>query len=206
MAAEYDGFEEKAFFEYHMYTLPRKATLADKEIKQISLFEPAGTSINKKYIYRPEVDPKRVEVTINFKNSEETGLGMPLPAGRIRLFKGDTDGSLILLGEDNINHTPKNEELNIKVGYAFDIAAEENMTDRTVISNKVDERSFEIELRNHKDSPVTIKVEKSLWDTWEVLDSSLPYTKKDANTIQFNVPVGAEETVKLTYKIRFTRQ
>jgi hypothetical protein len=206
MAKQYDGFEEKAFFEYHLYTLPRKATLANKEIKQISLFEPANTPITKKYIYRPDVEAKKVEVNINFKNSKETGLGMPLPAGRIRLFKGDDDGSLILLGEDNIDHTPKNEELKVKVGYAFDIAAEEKMTDRNVISNKVDERSFEIEFRNHKDSPVTINVEKNLWDLWEVLDSSLPYTKKDARTIQFDVPVGAEETVKLTYKIRFTRQ
>ena len=174
--------------------------------KQISLFEPANTPITKEYLYNPDLNPKKVEVTINFFNSEEAGLGMPLPAGRIRLFKGDDDGSLILLGEDNIDHTPKNEKLKVKVGNAFDIAAEEKMVDRTKISNKVDERSFEIEFRNHKKSAVTIKVTKNLWDYWEVLESSLPYIKKDARSIQFDVLVGAEETVKLTYKIRFTRQ
>ncbi len=206
MADSYSGFEEKAFFEYHLYTLPRKATLANKEIKQISLFEPANTAVTKEYNYNSDLNPKKVEVSINFKNSEETGLGMPLPAGRIRLFKGDDDGSLILLGEDMIDHTPRNEKLKVKVGFAFDIAAEEKMIDRTVISNKVDERSFEVEFRNHKTSPVTIKVTKSLWDSWEVLESNFTYTKKDARSIQFDVQVGAEETVKLTYKVRFTRQ
>ena len=206
MSAEYDGFQEKAFFEYHLYTLPRKVTLANKEIKQISIFEPANTYVTKEYNFNPDANSKKVEVTINFTNSEETGLGMPLPAGRIRLFKGDDDGSLILLGEDNIDHTPKDEKLKVKVGNAFDIVAEEKMVNRTKISNKVDERSFEIEFRNHKKSPVTIKVTKNLWDFWEVLESNLPYIEKDARSIQFDVPVGADETVKLTYKIRFTRQ
>lgn len=206
MSAEYDGFQEKAFFEYHLYTLPRKATLSNKEIKQISIFEPANTSVTKEYNFNPDANSQKVEVTINFTNSEETGLGMPLPAGRIRLFKGDDDGSLILLGEDNIDHTPKDEKLKVKVGNAFDVVAEEKMVSRTKISNKVDERSFEIEFRNHKKSPVTIKVTKNLWDFWEVLESNLPYIEKDARSIQFDVPVGADESVKLTYKIRFTRQ
>ncbi len=119
------GFEEKAFFEYHLYTLPRKATIADKETKQISLFEPASTGVEKIYVFRPEKDAKKVEVDIKFTNSKETGLGMPLPAGRVRMFKADDDGSMILLGEDMIDHTPKNEEVKMRVGYAFDIVAED---------------------------------------------------------------------------------
>jgi len=198
------GFEEKAFFEYHLYTLPRKATLANKEIKQISLFEPAETDVEKVFIYKPERNPKNVEVAIKFQNSVKTGLGLPLPAGRVRLFKADDDGSLILLGEDRIEHTPKDEELTIKVGYAFDIAAEERLMNQTRISKQVEERDYEIELRNRKEQAVTIEVEKKLFGFWEIVESNFSYTKKDANTLLFEIPVGAGETVVLKYKVRFT--
>ena len=200
------GFEEKAFFEYHMYTLPRKATLANKEIKQITLFEPASTSVEKQFIYRPDRNPTQVEVAIKFTNSAKAGLGMPLPAGRVRLFKTDDDGSLILLGEDNIQHTPRDEKISLKVGYAFDIKAKENMIKREKISQRVEDREFEIELRNRKDSPVTIQIEKKLWGYWEVLDANFPYEIKDAETLQFAIPVGARETATVRYKVRFTRQ
>jgi len=197
------GFEEKAFFEYHLYTLPRKATLADKEIKQISLFEPAETAIEKVFVYKPERNPKNVEVAIKLQNSTETGLGLPLPAGRVRLFKADDDGSLILLGEDRIEHTPKDEELNLKVGYAFDIAAEERLMNQERISKQVEERDYEIELRNRKEQTVTVKVEKKLYGFWEVIEANFAYTKKNANTLLFEIPVGAGETVVLKYKVRF---
>lgn len=198
------GFEEKAFFEYHMYTLPRKATLADKEIKQISLFDPARTSVDKIYTYRPESDPTKVEVDLKFVNSKAAGLGMPLPAGRVRLFKADDDGSVILLGEDRIKHTPRDEEVTVTVGNAFDVVAEERLMNQTRVSPKVEDRNYEIELRNRKDSDITVRVEKKLYGYWEILESSLPYKTKDANTIEFNVPVKAGETVKLTYAVRFT--
>ncbi|MEA2030129.1 MAG: DUF4139 domain-containing protein [candidate division Zixibacteria bacterium] len=200
------GFEEKAFFEYHLYTLPRKATVADKEIKQISLFEPASTTVEKKFIYRPDRNPKKVEVAINFTNSAAAGLGMPLPSGRVRLFKADDDGSMILLGEDRIDHTPRNEELNIKVGYAFDIAAEERQMQRDKISSKVEDRTYEIELRNRKETPATVKIEKKIRGIWEVIESDHPYTVKDAQTLQFDVNIGADETVVVKFKIRITRR
>ena len=207
-AAEIDvsgkGFEEKAFFEYHLYTLPRKTTLANKEIKQISLFEPAEADVEKVFIYKPERNPKNVEVALKFLNSEKTGLGLPLPAGRVRLFKADDDGSLILLGEDWIEHTPKDEELNLKVGHAFDIAAEERLMDQTRISKQVEDRDYEIELRNRKTEAVTIKVEKKLYGFWEIVESNFEYTKKDAGTLLFEIPVGAGETVILKFKVRFT--
>jgi hypothetical protein len=198
------GFEEKAFFEYHLYTLPRKATLADKEMKQISLFEPAETTVEKVFIYKPERNPKNVEVALKFQNSAQTGLGLPLPAGRVRLFKADDDGSLILLGEDWIEHTPKDEELNLKVGYAFDIAAEERLMDQTRISKQVEERDYEIELRNRKEQAITVEVEKKLYGFWEVVEANFSYTKKDANTLLFEIPVDVGETVALKYKVRFT--
>ncbi|TET97155.1 MAG: DUF4139 domain-containing protein [Candidatus Zixiibacteriota bacterium] len=198
------GFEEKAFFEYHLYTLPRKTTLADKEMKQISLFEPAETVVEKVFIYKPERNPKNVEVALKFQNSAQAGLGLPLPAGRVRLFKADDDGSLILLGEDWIEHTPKDEKLNLKVGYAFDIAAEERLMDQTRISKQVEERDYEIELRNRKEQAITVEVEKKLYGFWEVIEANFAYTKKDANTLTFEIPVDAGETVVLKYKVRFT--
>jgi len=198
------GFEEKAFFEYHLYTLPRKTTLADKEMKQISLFEPAETSVEKVFIYKPERNPKNVEVALKFQNSAQAGLGLPLPAGRVRLFKADDDGSLILLGEDWIEHTPKDEELNVKVGYAFDIAAEERLMDQTRISKQVEERDYEIELRNRKEQAITVEVEKKLYGFWEVIEANFAYTMKDANTLLFEIPVDAGETVVLKCKVRFT--
>jgi hypothetical protein len=198
------SFEEKAFFEYHMYTLPRDATVTNKEQKQISLFDPAKGEVRKEYIYFPDQNPKNVSVVAKFKNSKETGLGMPLPAGRIRMFQADDDGTLILLGEDQIDHTPKDESLKVDIGTAFDIAAEQRTANITRISNTVEEREFEVELRNRKADSIVVTVEKNLWGFWEVIDSSLPYKKKDAGTISFQIPVKEDETVTLKLKVRFT--
>lgn len=197
------GFEEKAFFEYHLYTLPRPATVANREIKQISLFDPASTTVDKVYTYRPDRNATEVEVAIEFTNSSETGLGMPLPAGRVRLFKADEDGSVVLLGEDRIDHTPEDEELNIKVGTAFDVVAEQKVMDQRRISKQVEERDFQIELRNRKESDITVVVEKRLHGYWEVLNSDIEYTKEDAYTIQFRVPVKAGETRTFDFTVRF---
>jgi hypothetical protein len=198
------GFEEKQFFEYHMYTLPRKATIADKEIKQLSLFEPASSAVRKVYVYKPEENQKQVAVAVKFKNSQQTGLGMPLPAGRVRLFKADSDGALVLLGEDRIDHTPKDEEVDLRVGYAFDIAAEERMMSQTRISDRVEEREYEVEFRNHKTEAVTISVEKKLYGTFEILSASFEYKRKDATTMTFDIPVGVDQTVVAKYKVRLT--
>ncbi|PWB72363.1 DUF4139 domain-containing protein [candidate division GN15 bacterium] len=200
------GFQEKAFFEYHLYTLPRTATLADKEMKQISLFEPSRATVQKEFVFAPEENSSKVKVAIKFKNSQQAGLGMPLPEGRVRMFKADDDGSLILLGEDQIDHTPKDEELDIKVGYAFDISAEERLANQRQISSRVEERDYEVEIRNHKSEPVTVKVDKKLWGFWEVVKAGFEYRKKDAYTLQFNVPVAANDTAIARYTVRFTSQ
>ncbi len=199
-----ESFEQKEFFEYHLYTLPRKATIANNESKQISLFDPASTSVNKVYVFQPDVDASAVQVAVKFTNASKSGLGMPLPAGRVRLFKADTDGGLILLGEDLIKHTPKDEEVKLKIGNAFDIVAEEKMTNQAQISQRVEEREFEVEIRNRKKEAVTVSVEKQLWGFWEVMSSSVPYKKLDAQRIQFDVPVKASDTTKVTYKVRFS--
>lgn len=202
--ADEAGFQEKAFFEYHLYTLPRKATVADKEIKQISLFEPAVAQVNKIFRYRPDLNAKSVEVAIRFINSKATGLGMPLPAGRVRIFKADDDGSRILLGEDWVEHTPKDEKLTLVVGNAFDIAAESRTMNQTRVTQYIEDQDLEIELRNRKETRVTIEVSKKLNGFWEILESNFEYKKKDANTIEFNLPVDANQTVVVKYKVRYT--
>lgn len=201
--AEGAGFEEKAFFEYHLYTLPRPATVANREIKQISLFDPASTAVEKVYTYRPDRNATEVEVAIEFINSSESGLGMPLPAGRVRMFKADDDGSLVLVGEDRIDHTPENEEVTIQVGTAFDVIAEQKVMDQRRISQQVEERDFRIEVRNRKESDITVVVEKRLHGYWEVLNSDLEYTKEDAYTIKFRVPVKAGQTRTFDFTVRF---
>ena len=204
-AAKGAAFEEKEFFEYHLYTLPRKATIANNEIKQITLFEPASTAVEKEYYFEPEKNDKKVRVALKFKNSKKSGLGIPLPAGRARIFKADSDGSMILLGEDGIDHTPKDESVKLTVGFAFDIAAEQKIANYERLSDRVEERTFVIELRNHKDENVTIIVDKKLYGDWEIKNESHDFDKKDANTVQFNIPVSANGKEKVSFTVRTGR-
>jgi len=205
MAEKASGFEQKQFFEYHLYTLPRKATLANNEIKQISLFEPASTSVEKEYLYQPDQSGDDVKVMLKFVNSGERGLGMPLPAGRTRVFKADSDGSMVLLGEDRIDHTPKDEEVRLNIGNAFDIVAEQKTTNVTRVSERVTETEYEIELRNRKDDNITVTVEKSLYGDWQILNSNYDYKKKDAYNIRFDLPVDANSKTNLKFTVRITR-
>ncbi len=198
------GVEENAFFEYHMYTLPRKATLADRESKQISLFEPARANVKKVFLYQPDRDSENVRVKVEFVNSKETGLGMPLPAGRVRMFQADVDGSLLLLGEDQINHTPKDEEVSIRVGDAFDVVGQQTLVNQTRVSKQVEDQEWKIELRNRKNEAIVVKVEKQFWGFWEILSANFTYVKKDANTVVFEVPVKADSTATIELTTRFT--
>ncbi len=196
------GFEEKSFFEYHLYTLPRRATLAQKEDKQISLFEPATSVIEKVFVYRPDINARKVGVAVKFKNSKETGLGMPLPAGRARLFKADDDGSLILLGEDEIDHTPKDEEVKLQVGYAFDITAEEKLLEHTRKSPNAEDRICEIKLSNHKEDAVVVEIEKKIYGYWDIIEANMAYEKKDATTVKFQVSLQPDETKIVKFEVR----
>ncbi|MBU0985156.1 MAG: DUF4139 domain-containing protein [candidate division Zixibacteria bacterium] len=204
MAMAAPDFQEKAFFEYHMYTLPRSATLANKEIKQLSLFEPSTVKVKKVYLYQPDQNPTDVTVKVEFVNSTGDGLGIPLPAGRVRLFKADDDGAMILLGEDRVDHTPKDEEVSLTVGTAFDIVAEEKILDHSRISAKVEERTYQIELRNRKDTDITVKVAKNFWGFWEIVSANYEYEKKESNVVHFSVPVKANSTARLDLRVRFT--
>lgn len=206
-------FQEKSFFEYHIYDLQRKTTLKDKQTKQVSLLEAHGAAIKKELLvfgvrsyfsrqYREHNPKQPVAVYIKFKNSKENHLGMPLPAGVMRLYKQDDDGSSQFIGEDRIQHTPKDEELKLKIGQAFDVTAERLQTDYKQITTQLHESEWELKLRNHKDHEVTVGIVEPLYGSWEVMSKTHPYTKLDAHTIRFDVKVPKDQEVKVKYRIR----
>ncbi|MCK5125994.1 MAG: hypothetical protein KAR42_07045, partial [candidate division Zixibacteria bacterium] len=200
------GFQEKAFFEYHLYTLPRKATVANNETKQISMFEPATASVEKELRYHANPGNKKINISIMIDNSKDVGLGMPLPAGRVRLFQADTDESLILLGEDRIGHTPRNEELKIKVGDAFDVVGETTEVSRRRITDKITEYDYRIEVRNQKDDKVTVVVEKSFGSFWEITNSSVDYVKKSSNRVEWTLDIDGENKGVIDFTLRITHR
>jgi hypothetical protein len=197
-------FEEKEFFEYHIYNLQRPTTLAQNETKQISLFESQNVDANKKYFYRSTGynTNGKINVIVEFSNKEEQNLGVPMPKGKVRVYKSDGE-SIEFVGEDLIDHTPKNETVKLKIGDAFDILAEEKQVNHKKITNRVYEQDFEVKIKNRKNEKVTVEVERYLGLNWEILSSSLEYKKKNAQTITFQVPVKKDDETILTYKVRY---
>lgn len=206
-------FEEKAFFEYHVYDLQRKTTIKDRQTKQVSLLEAAGIAIKKEFLVygikglftRPYREPTRkqpIGVYVKFENSEENNLGMPLPAGIMRLYKKDDDDSLQFIGEDRMGHTPKDEEVKLKVGKAFDVVAERIQTDYKQITTRLHESEWEITVRNHKREDITLGIVEPLLGSWKVVSNSHPYKKVDAFTIRFDVKIPKDNEVKVRYRVR----
>jgi len=201
-AAAAPSFEEEEFFEYHLYTLTRPATVRDNEIKQLSLFAPVDVTAQKVLTYDGARDGKKVKVNVEFKNSAEAGLGIPLPKGKIRVMKADNDGSLEFVGEDEIDHTPKDEKVRVYLGNAFDIVGERTVKDRRTVTQYISEEDIEISLRNRKEEQVTITVIEHLWGDWQILRPSHQFRQKDANTAEFDITVPAGQEVLLTYTAR----
>jgi hypothetical protein len=220
------GFEEKAFFEYHLYTLGRPATVAQNQTKQIELLKAADVPVKKVFLYDgapryqfngalnddagygSEEGNKKVNVVIEVKNSKENNMGMALPKGKMRLYKRDeADGSLEFIGEDQIDHTPKDETVKLHIGDAFDIVGERKRTDFHVDAGRhVITESFEIRVRNHKTEPVEVLVKETLyrWNNWEITNSNQKWTKYDSNTIHFPVKVDKDGEQVVTYTVRYT--
>jgi hypothetical protein len=192
------SFTEEAFSEYHLYTLERPATLRNNQEKQISLFSVDSVPVEKELIYDSSLS-ERVRIFLTFENSNETGIGMPLPAGIVRVYKTDTAGELQFLGEDSIGHTPQGEELKMAVGSAFDLTVSRNQTDYQRISDNVERISYEIEINNSKSEPQDLTVVEHLYGEWEILENSDEYEKTDAFTIEFRVTVPANGTKTITY-------
>ncbi len=202
MAGAKAGFEEESFFEYHLYTLPRPTTIRDRQTKQITLFPPAETRVVKTFRYDGARDPKSVRINLEMKNDRASGLGMALPAGTVRMYKRDSSGSLQFIGEDGIGHTPLDEKVVLYIGNAFDVVGERKVLDSRRITDRVREESYEISIRNHKEQAADIVVVEHLWGDWRILESSHPYEKKDASTVEFPVSAKPGEEIKVTYRVR----
>lgn len=223
-AAAAPQVEEREFFEYHLYEVQRPVTVKDRQSKQIQFVTGAGVPAEKFFVYdgsqmgfwgyyQPLDDPsygtassKKVMVMLEFENSEEAGLGIPLPKGTLRVFKKDVDGSTLLIGEDAIDHTPKDEQVRLYVGDAFDIVGERVQTDFKVdYDDDWMKESYEITLRNHKDEDVEVRVVEHMfrWSEWKIVDASHEFTKTDAQTIEFRVPVEANGETTVTYTVRY---
>jgi hypothetical protein len=220
------GFAQKDFFEFHLYTLGRPTTLPNNSTKQIELFDQARQIPAKKVLlYYGAVQPyfypspytdrnvgvetnKKVDVYLEFKNDKQFGLGVPLPAGRLRVSQLDkADGSLEFIGEDTIDHTPKDEQVRVKLGSAFDVVGERRQVSFSVdTAAKWMEEEIEVKLRNHKSQPVEVVVKENLyrWSNWKILTQTHKYDKEDARTISFPVKVAKDGETVVRYRVRYT--
>ena len=196
------GFEDREFFEYHMYELDRRITLRNNQIKQIALFPPATVSTEKEFFYNAARDAEKVEVRLTFVNQESAGPGRPLPAGVFRIYKRD-QGGLEFVGEDRIDHTPRGETVKVTMGMAFDLRAGRKVVEIRKVSERSERRLIEIKLRNYKeDRDVEVVVEETLYyRDWEIEEANFPYTQKDVNHLEFLVPVGAQGETVVRYRV-----
>jgi hypothetical protein len=207
---------QEAFSDYHLYTLGRTTTINNNQTKQVSMLEGTGVPVQKRYVvngdsyyYRNAQHPgaptrDQVEVYYQFKNEQRGGLGMPMPSGIVRVYQEDSRGGVQLVGEDRIAHTPKDETLNLKIGSAFDVIAERNQIDYQKIAANIYEMEYEVTLRNHKSTAITVEVNEPLGGTWRMVQSSHTATKTAAWAAQFKVPVPADGTAALKYRVRVT--
>ncbi|MFH1220814.1 MAG: DUF4139 domain-containing protein [Candidatus Eisenbacteria bacterium] len=193
--------EEKAFFEYHMYTLEGTTTIKDKEVKQIQLFPETTVPAAKLYNFDASKGTG-VRVVMKFENSRTSGLGIPLPMGKVRVFKADTDGSLEFLGEDEIDHTPRDEEVKLYVGDAFDVVVTREQKEFNRLSDHVFVETYDITIANHKDAAITLAVTEHIYGEWTIRSATHTYKKLKSDTAEFEVPVGANAKVILTYTVR----
>jgi hypothetical protein len=212
-AAAAPQFEEKEFFEYHIYKLTRKTTIKDNQTKQVSLFNANSVRVKKELLvygqqgyyrrsYSDEVIKVPVHVYVAFKNEKKNNLGMPFPAGIIRMYKKDHDGSQQFVGEARIEHNPKDEEVRLKVGKAFDVLAERVQKDYKRVKKNVYESEWEIKIRNHKKEKVVVGIIEPLHGSWKVVENSHDYRKIDAFRIRFDVKVLKDGEATITYRVR----
>ena len=207
-------FQQEAISEYHLYTLQRPTNIRNNETKQISLLDAAGMSVEKifevdgeSYYYQNAQSPGQptkepVKVFIKFKNSEANSLGVPLPAGTVRVYQGDSKGRVQFIGEDRIDHTPKDETVSLHIGNAFDVVAEHKQTDFQRLGSHSVEVEYEVSLRNHKPDPITVFVNEPIGGDWSMLNSTFKFEKTAAFAARFTVPVAANSEALLKYRVR----
>ncbi len=208
--------QQEAFSEYHLYTLARRTTINNNETKQVSMLSGTRIPTLKRYVvngqamyYRNVQHPGApikdlVQVFYQFRNEQKGGLGVPMPAGIVRVYQSDSKEGVHFVGEDRIDHTPKDETVNIKIGNAFDVVCERRQIGFERISDRVFEMEYEIALRNHKSQPIAVEVNEPIGGTWRMLQSSHEWLKTDAWAAQFTVPVTAGSSTLLKYRVRVT--
>lgn len=199
--------EEKAFFEYHLYTLSAPSTVKDQQIKQLRLLGARDVKATRRYVARGimESGPLDVVASLEFKNEQEQGMGMPLPKGRARLMQRDTDGDFVLIGEKPLDHTPKNEEIEWSIGQAFDVAAERRVTHVQRPGYRRETQTIELRMRNHKDGPIQGRFAELLIGgrNWTISQTSDPWTREAVSTIHFDFVLGANAEKTITYVVDY---
>jgi hypothetical protein len=206
-------FKSEGFFEYHLYTLDGRTTIKDNQTKQLSLLAAAEVPITKELIYYGAQDyyrnsygvpvsNQKIGVYLEVKNSQENRLGVPLPKGKIRVYKADRSGSQQFIGEDWIDHTPKDERVKIKMGNAFDLVGERTQKDFRKLGSSLYEVEWEIALRNHKTEAQTVTVIEPVPGDWQVMSSNHSYEKIEAHTLKYQISVPRESSAKLVYRVR----
>jgi hypothetical protein len=212
-AAAEAAFTEEGFFEYHLYTLGRPTTILNNEQKQVTLLEGSGIGVEKQLIfygaahyyrgsYGQVVSNQKVGVYLDIENRETNGLGMPLPRGIVRVYKEDSDGAQQFIGEDRIDHSPRDERVRIKMGEAFDVVGDRRQMDYDVFGNCTSESEWQVTVRNHKDQAETVQVMEPVGGDWDIISSSHEAERLDANTFRFTVEIPARGEAEITYRVR----
>jgi hypothetical protein len=206
LAAQEKGLETQPTFEYHQYEFPRRITLTDRKSLELSFIRADAVTVSKHYVYEAALSP-HVRVEIRSVNDGAHGLGIALPAGVVRLYKETQDG-IQLIGEDSLGHTPTGEKIALVPGMAFDLKADRVLKDRQVVGRdelgrELYRDTYEITLRNQKDSDVVIEVKERLQGTWKIVSAEPSYEKLDASTMLFTVPVKARAAAKVTYTVEW---
>ena len=214
--AAMEQMAQESFSEYHLYTLGRKTTINNNQTKQVSMLAGDAVPVVKRFVvdgqnyyYQNVQHPGApikdlVAVYYQLRNEQKNGLGIPMPAGNVRVYQEDSKGGVQFVGEDRIEHTPKDETINLKIGNAFDVACERSQVDFQKISAGVYEVEYAITLRNHKTTAIAVEVNEPIGGTWRMLRSSHEWTKTAAWAAQFKVPVAADGAATLKYRVRVT--
>lgn len=222
MAAPAPNFVEEGFFEYHLYKLGRKTTVKSNENKQIALLEGNNVKITKKMTFTPHFrnlgfclnydknpyafctsNNTKIPILLTIENKEANNLGMPMPKGIVKIYKKDKAGNEQFVGEDSIDHTPKDEKIKLRVGNAFDIVGEYKLMNYKRIDKNTIEETYQVEIKNHKkNEDVTVYFYENTWGDWKITKKDCDFNKIDAGTIEFPITVKADSNKIITYTIR----
>ncbi len=212
------AFAQEAFFEYHLYTLDGTTTVAHNETKQMNLLSATDVGVTRRLVFDPHAPwwtwrarrpgggtsttGDKLGIVLELRNSRENRMGMPLPKGKVRVYKGDRTGNLQFIGEDLVDHTPRDETVRLYIGDAFDVVGERKVMETRHVSDRMSEQTVEVSIRNHKDSATQVSVVEHPGGDWTIVRSSHRWEKKDATTVEFPLTVPKDGEVVITYTVR----